>query len=65
MFKYTYNNKRYHTMDYYNKTTYKTKVGRVAINGGFTCPNIDGINVKLNFNNFACLTFGTFLNFIF
>lgn len=42
MFKYTYNNKRYQTLDYYNKSFYKAKVGRVAINGGFTCPNIDG-----------------------
>ena len=36
------NNKRYYTLDYYNKQTYGTKVAKIPINAGFTCPNIDG-----------------------
>lgn len=41
-FKFSYNNKRYHTWDYHLKTTFGKKVFKVALNGGFTCPNIDG-----------------------
>lgn len=41
-FKYTLDNKRYHTFNYYLKTTYKTKVSKVIIDGHFTCPNRDG-----------------------
>ena len=42
MFLYTYNNKRYHTLDYHYKTKYHNKICKVSLNGGFTCPNIDG-----------------------
>lgn len=41
-FKYSNTNKRYHTLDYHFKQKFGTKVGRVPINAGFTCPNIDG-----------------------
>ena len=42
MFFYTYNNKRYHTLDYHYKTKYKEKICKVSLNANFTCPNIDG-----------------------
>ena len=42
MFKYSYNNKRYHTLDYFYKNKFNSKVFKVSLNGGFTCPNIDG-----------------------
>ena len=42
MFKYSYNNKRYHTLDYFYKNKFDSKVFKVSLNGGFTCPNIDG-----------------------
>lgn len=41
-FRYSNTNKRYHTLDYYFKQKFNNKVGRIAINAGFTCPNIDG-----------------------
>lgn len=42
MFKYTLDNKRYHTLNYHVKTKYKNKVVKVSLNAGFSCPNIDG-----------------------
>lgn len=39
MFKYTLDNKRYHTLNYYNKTKYGCKVFKVSLNAGFNCPN--------------------------
>ena len=42
MFKYSLDNKRYHTLNYYYKNKYKSKVFKVSLNAGFTCPNIDG-----------------------
>ena len=42
IFKYSDDNKRYHTLNYYNKHTYGGRVHKAAINAGFTCPNIDG-----------------------
>lgn len=42
MFKYTLDNKRYHTLNYHVKNKYNCKVVKVSLNGGFTCPNIDG-----------------------
>ena len=42
MFKYSDNNKRYHTLDYFYKKTFNNKVYKVSINGGFSCPNKDG-----------------------
>ena len=41
-FKYTYNNKRYHTLTYHYKQLFNTKVVKISLNAGFTCPNIDG-----------------------
>ena len=41
-FKFSSSNKRYHTWDYHLKTTFGKKVFKVALNGNFTCPNIDG-----------------------
>ena len=42
MFKYSNTNKRYHTFDYYLKQKYGSKVFKVSLNAGFTCPNRDG-----------------------
>ena len=41
-FKYSDDNKRYHTWNYYLRHKFGGKVFKVSINGGFTCPNIDG-----------------------
>ena len=35
-------NKRYFTWDYYLKQKFSCKVCKVALNAGFTCPNLDG-----------------------
>lgn len=42
MFKYSLDNKRYHTLNYYLKNRFHEKVYKVSLNAGFTCPNIDG-----------------------
>lgn len=42
MFKYSNTNKRYHTLDYYYKNKFNSKVCKISLNAGFTCPNIDG-----------------------
>ena len=41
-FKYSNTNKRYHTLDYYYKNRFNSKVFKVSLNAGFSCPNIDG-----------------------
>ncbi len=41
-FKYSFNEKRYHTFNYYLKTKYKCKVSKIILDAGFTCPNRDG-----------------------
>lgn len=41
-FKYTSDNKRYHTLHYYNMQKYGERVYKAPINAGFSCPNIDG-----------------------
>ena len=41
-FLYTDSNKRYYTYDYYLRRTYGGKCAKVTLDGGFTCPNIDG-----------------------
>lgn len=41
-FKYSNTNKRYHSFDYYLKEKYHSKVFKVGLNAGFTCPNRDG-----------------------
>lgn len=42
MFKYSDNNKRYHTLDYFYRKKFGCKVFKVSLDAGFTCPNIDG-----------------------
>ena len=39
MFKYTLDNKRYHTLNYYYKNRYGKKTFKVSLNGNFSCPN--------------------------
>lgn len=41
-FKYSDNNKRYHTLDYFYKNKFNSKVSKISLNAGFTCPNKDG-----------------------
>ena len=41
-FPYSNSNKRYHTLDYFYKQKFNSKVFKVSLNAGFTCPNIDG-----------------------
>ena len=42
MIKYTLDNKRYHTLNYFYKNKFGIKVFKVSLNGGFSCPNLDG-----------------------
>lgn len=42
MFKYTLDNKRYHTLNYFYKNKFGIKVFKLSLNAGFTCPNLDG-----------------------
>lgn len=37
-----WNDKRYHSLDYYLKETFGFKVYKLSLNGGMTCPNRDG-----------------------
>ena len=39
MFKYTLDNKRYHTLNYFLRTKFNSKVFKVSLNGNFSCPN--------------------------
>ncbi|MGI6030100.1 MAG: TIGR01212 family radical SAM protein [Eubacteriales bacterium] len=41
-FPYSDTNKRYHTWDYHLKHKFGGKVFKVPLDGGFSCPNIDG-----------------------
>lgn len=41
-FLYTDDNKRYHTLYYHNKHVFGHRVYKAVLNGGFTCPNLDG-----------------------
>ena len=41
-FLYSDDNKRYHTLDYFYKHKFNSKVFKISLNAGFTCPNIDG-----------------------
>lgn len=41
-FPYSNTNKRYHTLDYFYKQKFKSKVCKISLNAGFTCPNLDG-----------------------
>ncbi len=38
----SWNDKRYHSLDYHFKTTFGEKIYRLSLNGGMTCPNRDG-----------------------
>ena len=39
MFKYSLDNKRYHTLNYYYKNLYGKKTFKISLNGNFSCPN--------------------------
>lgn len=39
MFKYSLDNKRYHTLNYHIKTMFGDRVFKAVIDGGFSCPN--------------------------
>lgn len=41
-FPYSLDNKRYHTLNYHLQQKFGCKVSKISLNGGFTCPNIDG-----------------------
>ncbi len=41
-FKFSNDNKRYHTWNYYLRNRFGSKVFKVPLDGGFTCPNRDG-----------------------
>lgn len=41
-YKYTNSNKRYYTLDYFYKNKFNSKVFKVSLNAGFSCPNKDG-----------------------
>lgn len=44
MFKYSLDNKRYHTLNYYLRKKFNSKVFKVSLNAGFSCPNIKNGN---------------------
>ncbi|MDE5540027.1 MAG: TIGR01212 family radical SAM protein [Bacilli bacterium] len=39
MFKYTLDNKRYHTLNYFYRNKFNSKVFKVSLNANFSCPN--------------------------
>ena len=41
-FVYSSDNKRYHTLNYYNRQKFGRKLFKAVLDCGFTCPNIDG-----------------------
>lgn len=41
-FEFSDDNKRYHTWNYHLRNKFSGKVFKVSLDGGFTCPNIDG-----------------------
>ena len=41
-FIYSDDNKRYHTQNYHLRHTFGSKVAKISLDAGFTCPNIDG-----------------------
>lgn len=40
MFKYSLDNKRYHTLNYYYQNKFNSKVFKISLNGNFSCPNL-------------------------
>lgn len=41
-FEFSFDNKRYHTLNFYNRRKFGKKVHKAVLDCGFTCPNIDG-----------------------
>ena len=41
-FEFSDDNKRYHTLNYYNKYHFGSKIYKAVLDCGFSCPNIDG-----------------------
>lgn len=41
-FPYSDDNKRYHTLHYHNRHTFGSRVYKAVLDGGMTCPNLDG-----------------------
>jgi radical SAM protein (TIGR01212 family) len=41
-FKYSFDNKRYHTLNYYYQKKFGSRVSKISLDANFTCPNIDG-----------------------
>ena len=41
-FIYSDDNKRYHTLDYFYKHKFNSKVCKISLNANFSCPNLDG-----------------------
>ncbi|MBR5682299.1 MAG: TIGR01212 family radical SAM protein [Ruminococcus sp.] len=41
-FEFSDDNKRYHTLNYYNRSHYGHKIYKAVLDCGFSCPNIDG-----------------------
>ena len=39
-FEYSDNNKRYHTLDYFYKNKFKSKIIKISLNAGFSCPHL-------------------------
>lgn len=39
-FKYSNNNKRYYTLDYYYKNKFNDKIMKISLNAGFSCPHL-------------------------
>lgn len=46
MFKYSLDNQRYHTLTYFYKNKFNSKISKISLNGGFSCPNKDGTKGK-------------------
>lgn len=42
-FKYSDDNKRYHTQSYHLKKAFGSKTVKIPVDAGFTCPNLDGV----------------------
>lgn len=42
IFPFSDNNKRYHTLNYFYRHKFHSKVCKISLNAGFSCPNIDG-----------------------
>ncbi len=41
-FKYTFDNKRYYTLNYFYQNKFNSRVSKISLDANFTCPNIDG-----------------------